>query len=310
MGVHITPAPEAYIRVEICIPEEKDLAVLTATLTDLLRRRILSQSPTVMGLMGVVSSCIQDPEVFAKLEPYLNKNIPDTVLLEIQALKKLPFWAALLSLYGTREVVDAQLATLTRELATKTDGRAFIISKPFYTRPGQTLPADIIGDEPELVPQTGRPTLFSLSKLNGGGHGTFAPVIPPSGRELYDWYLEAKRVTSAAGFNFIADFHLFPRHTIAIGLFMFQPQFQSAAVHALLTRLADITAKRGFSEYRTHTAFMDDVASHHTFNRRALSRFTSQIKDLLDPRGILSPGKQGVWNSTDLRKGGRLKQKL
>lgn len=253
---------------------------------------------------------MHDPAVGAKLGPYHGKNIPDSVLLEIQALKKLPFWMGLFSLYGTHEVVDAQLATLTREFATKTSGRATITSKLFSCPPGQTLPADIIGEDPELIPQTGRPTLASLATLNGGGHATFAPLIPPSGRELYDWYLEAKKVASAAGFNFLADFHLYARYVIAIGIVMFQPEVQGPSVHAMLTSLTDLTNRKGFSEYRTHVSFMDKVAGHYAFNQRSLGRLTQRIKDLLDPRGILSPGKQGVWNSKDSERGVDPKLKL
>jgi 4-cresol dehydrogenase (hydroxylating) len=42
---------------------------------------------------------------------------------------------------------------------------------------------------------------------------------------------------------------------------------------------------------------MDDVARHYNFNDHASARLTTSIKDVLDPKGILSPGKQGVWNS-------------
>lgn len=297
--MHITPAPEAFIRVEVAVPDEKDLIPLTGILTDMLRRRIITQSPSVTSLLGLIAPVMHDPAVQAKLLPYHGKNIPESVLLEIRALKKLPFWMGLFSLYGTQEVVEAQLATLTREFATKTFGRATITSKLFSCPPGEKLPADIIGEDPEFIPQTGRPTLASLAVLNGGGHATFAPLIPPSGRELYDWYLEAKEVASAAGFNFLADFHLYGRYVIAIGLIMFQPQVQGPSIHSMLTTLTDLTIRKGFSEYRTHVSFMDEVAAHYGFNQRSLARLTQRIKDLLDPRGILSPGKQGVWNSED-----------
>lgn len=58
-----------------------------------------------------------------------------------------------------------------------------------------------------------------------------------------------------------------------------------------------MTVELGYSEYRTHVSFMDEVASHHNFNNGAMGRLTSALKDLLDPNGVLSPGKSGVWNS-------------
>jgi 4-cresol dehydrogenase (hydroxylating) flavoprotein subunit len=40
---------------------------------------------------------------------------------------------------------------------------------------------------------------------------------------------------------------------------------------------------------------MDLVADQFDFNDHALRRFNQRLKDALDPRGILSPGKQGIW---------------
>ena len=43
---------------------------------------------------------------------------------------------------------------------------------------------------------------------------------------------------------------------------------------------------------------MDLVAAQYDFGDCALRKFSERIKDCLDPNGILSPGKQGVWPKT------------
>lgn len=61
--------------------------------------------------------------------------------------------------------------------------------------------------------------------------------------------------------------------------------------------LTDITVKTGYSGYRTHVGFMDEVTAHHSFENHASTRVKTSLKDILDPNGIWSPGKSGAWNS-------------
>jgi len=40
---------------------------------------------------------------------------------------------------------------------------------------------------------------------------------------------------------------------------------------------------------------MDQIAATYNFNDNAQMKLNEKIKNALDPKGILSPGKNGIW---------------
>lgn len=64
---------------------------------------------------------------------------------------------------------------------------------------------------------------------------------------------------------------------------------------AQTAQMIDETASLGYGEYRGHTAFMEHIASRMDVNGGAALRLCEHIKDAPDPKGILSPGKPGIW---------------
>lgn len=65
--------------------------------------------------------------------------------------------------------------------------------------------------------------------------------------------------------------------------------------HKLISTLVDDAAKLGWGEYRTHLALMDQIAETYNFNDNAQMKLNEKIKNALDPKGILAPGKNGIW---------------
>ena len=54
-------------------------------------------------------------------------------------------------------------------------------------------------------------------------------------------------------------------------------------------------AAQGYGEYRTHLDFMDQIAATYNWNDGALWKLHQRLKQALDPDGVLSPGKSGIW---------------
>ncbi len=286
---------------EVSVPREEDLPFLVSKISDLMRRNIIQNSPSISN---VLRQCFfsRDPKVLEIVSPHFgNTCIPESVLATAQKHMGCGFWKAQFALYGTVEIVRASWAAIERNFS-KLAG-TILWNKEATTRAGDLLTTTDVG--PEEIPHTGIPTLEPLKLLEyrgpGGGHTCFSPILPPSGRELYAWYLTAKQRTIDAGFDFFADFHVYARYVIAIELVVFAPA-EGQRCGDLYKNLLEDAVQQGYSEYRTHIDYMDAIASHFDFNKGALRKYVQVLKDTFDPNGVISPGKSGIWNSSVLDK--------
>lgn len=89
----------------------------------------------------------------------------------------------------------------------------------------------------------------------------------------------------------------FADHIVCIVFDRKDPESKRKAHQLIKTLIADCAA-HGWGEYRTHLALMDQIAETYNWNDNILMRFNEAIKNTLDPKGILAPGKNGVWPST------------
>lgn len=262
-----------------------------------MRRSIILNSPSIANIFRIAMTS-KVPEVHAKIAQYMKPNscVPYPVLEEIRKEQNWGFWKAYFSLYGSVEMLPALLKTIKRAFSAITGVQ--IEYREFRGTPGRFITTAEIKEEE--IPHSGIPTLSPLEIVNsrseiGGGHLDYSPVIPPSGRELYEWYLTAKQRTIDAKFDFFADFHVYPRYVVGIELVIYTIK-EEALIHELYRNLVRDGAKQGYIAYRTHVGYMDDFATKLDFNESAFTRFTGLMKDTLDPNGILSPGKSGIWN--------------
>jgi 4-cresol dehydrogenase (hydroxylating) len=72
------------------------------------------------------------------------------------------------------------------------------------------------------------------------------------------------------------------------------PEGKKRAVERLRQVLKE-NAARGYGDYRAPPMLQDDVADQYSFNDFVLRRFHETLKDAIDPNGVLSPGRGGIW---------------
>ena len=133
-----------------------------------------------------------------------------------------------------------------------------------------------------------------------GGHIGFSPVAPadrPRGDCGCAAAPRARRGARRSSTTWSANLAINARSFINVIMVIFDTKDEAQVRRSYDTArlLVQEAAKEGFGEYRAHLDFMDLAAEQYSFGDHAYRRFCETIKDALDPNGILSPGKQGIW---------------
>lgn len=162
-----------------------------------------------------------------------------------------------------------------------------------------TLPADEYFWARDRV-ASGVPDIQELAWVDwvpNGSHVAFSPVSPIRGADATALYELARRRHAEAGIDLFPAFCVGLREMHLIVEIVFDradPERRRAAL-GCLRAMVDDAARLGYGEYRTHLALMDQVAGTYSWGDGALMKFNEKLKDCLDPKGILAPGRCGIW---------------
>ncbi len=311
MGFWLMPEPEAYLTGTILAGKRDDLHQLVPLLNHVENGAISNGMPDLGSpLLGIQSieeyakwmedppSPPVDPELAALQDRAEAGDVQG--LEEYGARKGLAYWTFKLKFYGPAKVVPAQWE-YCKEKFGKIPGVRF--------KDGEFVRLPLSAEQRGEVhwPEFGIPTLnmFSIgarSSTNSTpthGHMWFSPIIPRTAESIF----EANRVFAAAAREFnlpILRFSLPATYWERAFIFIFGfPVTEDIPTNRknrdAFNKLIDVAAEHGWGEYRTAPAYQDTCMSKYSFNNHALLRFHETIKDAIDPNGILSPGRYGIW---------------
>jgi len=221
-------------------------------------------------------------------------------------------WTLAVPIYGPENVIRAQL-DYARTKFEEIDGGTFT-EDAFFRIPLSDEDLQRIqsggGGAVRNEAFFGIPNLSTFAMLGrspfqpnpAGGHIGFSPIIPRRGEDLVrfrDWYqANAAEVSGGENLGIIGPVFMTNWERSLVGLIMF-PISKDAAhngkIRAAFERWVELAAAEGWVEYRAPTVYQDLVAGTYSFNDNALTRMREKIKDAVDPNGIISAGRYGVW---------------
>jgi 4-cresol dehydrogenase (hydroxylating) len=289
MGMWLLPQPECYMSCFVQCPKDSDLGPLIETIRPLVLDRTIPNYPIVGNILGGASMMSRRKDWYDGDSP-----LPDSVLDDMTRKLDMGRWNLRFALYGAETVVDAQYGLVAAAFAklpgAKLGGRKYAGGTMAETVPAQDRT------------QAGIPSLDILTMVawyggEEGGHLDFSPAAPLKGTEVVKQTTLVRRVVESFGLDYSAGIIIMPRSALQICLLSFDKKDPRQVERAFdcCKALVVEAAKAGYGEYRAHLEVMDLVAEQYDFNDHALRRFNERIKDALDPNGILSPGKQGIW---------------
>jgi len=293
MGIWLYPQPQSFLSARVDVDSDADLPRLVDILARLQRTEVLQNHPLIGNVVRHAASIAPRSHWYTG-----DGAMPDSVVEDIRRQLGIGAWHARFALYGSPAMIAARWDAVREAFADVPGAR--LTERTYTAEDGAGLLAEDVPG-PDRGGHTGFPSLVALESVkfrgNNGAHIGFSPVLPANGTEVLAFYQVAKEISAKHGFDFYPGFHCYPRHLVHINMIIFDADDtgQRASAAALFRDLVAAARQRGYSEYRAHTDFMDLVADQFDFNGHALRRFNQRLKDALDPRGILSPGKQGIW---------------
>ena len=292
MGRWLMPQPEYYASITVKADDDSGLEPMIEAVRGLMLEGVLHNPPIVHGVLGAAA-------LVGPRETWHDGDgpLPESFYREAQEKFKLGYWNLRCAVYGSEGVVDAHIARVLEVF----DDIPGLVPSARKVR-GEDANEDTLTVHGERI-QAGIPSLRMLETVawwgGVGGHIDFSPVAPLRGDRVRELTSMMREEIENAGFDFWPGAIVTPRSFVYVSPIYFDTlsEERSQAAFDTYQRLVRRAADAGFPVYRGHIEFMDDIADTYGAEGHAYRRFLETIKDAVDPAGVLSPGKQGIWPS-------------
>jgi 4-cresol dehydrogenase (hydroxylating) flavoprotein subunit len=294
MGYWLQPYPEVYMPLWLRVWRDDDLAAVIDVTRELMLEGTINMIPQLCNTILLGSVLTRRSQWYDGAGP-----MPDEIIDRMARELEIGRWIMRFALHGDEAVVDHRFAKIKAAFEGRIEGAEVWGAKH--------APEDIPGlEHPAERIQGGVPDLEwnNMTAWYGGeegGHIGFSPVAPMTGADAHAVRDLLRGMVNRAGLDYIVG--ILPingRSFVHITMVIFDTknEAQVKSAYEAASGMVREAAKLGYGEYRAHLHFMDLASEQYSFGDHAYRRFCEKIKDAVDPAGILSPGRHGIWPSS------------
>ncbi len=289
MGVWLLPEPPGYRPYMVTFPEEDDIHQITELVRPLKISMLIPNAATTVGLIWEAAVKV------SKAQYYTGSGVmPDSARRKMAADLDIGNWNFYGALYGPDPIMDNNWEVI-KESFSQVPGAKFYFAEDRKGDAAFDYRAKLMRGIPNM-------TEFGLLNwLGPGSHVDFSPMSPVTGDGALQQFHFMRDTCHKFGVDYIGEFLIGWRdmHHVLMLVFKRDDEAHKRVIKELFEVLVDEATSKGYGEYRTHLDYMDKISGTYNWNNRALARVNEAIKDALDPDGILSPGKSGIWPRKD-----------
>jgi 4-cresol dehydrogenase (hydroxylating) len=289
MGVWLQRRPQMYAPLYLSVPRDHQLAQAIDIIRELRLDGVLRGVPNLQNLITMGTQFPEHMGMFPGADPTWSEEQLDS-LADATGIGR---WGVRTALWGDPPVIEHHLQRIKEAWSQIEGSRVDELGR--FTKENW-------GEISTFMQKIGAgiPTMEMMEQMpDWVGHAGFSPIVPLQGAEVVKVVDQIKRrVIERTGVNFVcAIFPTNDRSAMIVSSLSFDRGNEQHVKDTFDTvrLLIEEVGTMGYGEYRAHLHFMDAASDQFSFGDHAYQRFTEAIKDAVDPKGILSPGRHGVW---------------
>ena len=285
VGIWLMPEPPGYRPYLVTFPREEDLYQITEVVGPLRLNMLIPNAATTVGLIWEAAPRATRKQYYSGKGP-----MPMRQRQKMAEDLDIGMWNFYGALYGPEPIMDNNWKVL-EEAFRSIPGAKFFFEGDRPNDPAWRYRVKLMRGVPNM-------TEFSLMNWVGSGaHIDFSPRSPVTGEDSMKQFTLIRDRANEYGFDYIGEFLVGWRELLNIFQLVFDRlnDDERRRAHECFGHLVNDFAEQGYGEYRTHLNFMDEIAGTYNWNDGALWKLHHRLKQALDPDGILSPGKSGIW---------------